>query len=105
MSILEAVGFRHLNQVDPFDGGPHYGAARDAISSVRERRELVLPGRVASGDRVVQGPLALVSAEGSLGFRAIVLQLDAEGAPRVSQPRRDALGVEAGDRVYVTPLP
>jgi arginine N-succinyltransferase len=103
--ILEAVGFRHLNQVDPFDGGPHYGAARDAISSVRERRELVLPGRVAVGDRVAQGPLALVSAEGSLGFRAIVLHLDAEGAPLVSQRHRDALGAKSGDRVYLTPLP
>ena len=42
--ILEKVGFHPLNQVDPFDGGPYYGASRDAIVSVRERRELVLPG-------------------------------------------------------------
>lgn len=24
--ILQGVGFRYLNQVDPFDGGPHFGA-------------------------------------------------------------------------------
>lgn len=29
--ILEEVGFRHLNQVDPFDGGPHYGARQGDI--------------------------------------------------------------------------
>ena len=45
--ILEKIGFRYLNQVDPFDGGPYYGAARDAIASVRDRRALVLPSDVA----------------------------------------------------------
>lgn len=103
--ILEKVGFLPLNQVDPFDGGPHYGAARDAITSVRERRELVLPGRAPEENPTPKGPLALVSAEGSLGFRATALNLDAEGAPLVSQRYRDALGSEAGDRVHVTPLP
>src|SRR4029453_6460959 len=34
------VGFPRRNQVAPFEGGPYYGAARDAIVSVRERREL-----------------------------------------------------------------
>lgn len=29
--ILSEVGFRYLNQVDPFDGGPHYGARLDEI--------------------------------------------------------------------------
>ena len=105
LRILERVGFRHLNQVDPFDGGPHYGAARDTITSVRERRELVLPGRAAPDDPDPQGPLALVSAEGSLGFRSTVLHLNGEGAPLVPQRYRDALGAKAGDRVYVTPLP
>ena len=89
----------------PFDGGPHYGAARDTITSVRERRELVLPGRAAPDDPDPQGPLALVSAEGSLGFRSTVLHLNGEGAPLVPQRYRDALGAKAGDRVYVTPLP
>jgi arginine N-succinyltransferase len=29
--ILTEAGFRYLNQVDPFDGGPHYGARREEI--------------------------------------------------------------------------
>lgn len=102
--ILEKVGFHELNRVDPFDGGPYYGAARDAIVSVRERRELVLPSVPAASD-APGGPLALLSAEGSLGFRAAVLHLDADGAPVVPAAVREALGVAAGDRVSVTPLP
>jgi len=103
--ILEKVGFHPLNQVDPFDGGPYYGAAREAITSVRERRELVLPGHPRQDDDEKEGPLVLVSAESSLGFRSIVASLGDDGAPIVSKPRREILGVTAGDRVSVTPLP
>jgi arginine N-succinyltransferase len=104
--ILEKVGFQYLNQVDPFDGGPYYGAARDAISSVAERRELVLPGSEPELAESFEGAsLALVSAEGPKGFRATVLALDEDGAPRVPKEYREALGVTAGDRVNVTPIP
>jgi arginine N-succinyltransferase len=105
LRILEKIGFRSLNQVDPFDGGPYYGAARDVISSVRERRQLVLPGAAPEPVSLRDGPLALVSAESGLGFRATVVPLDDEGAPLVSKESREALGVAAGDRVSVTPLP
>ncbi len=103
--ILEKVGFQPLNHVDPFDGGPYYGAARDTIVSVRERRELVLPGLPLERESSDEGTLALLSAEGELGFRATVVPLDAEDAPIVSAESRAALGVAAGDRVSVTPLP
>jgi len=103
--ILEDVGFRYLNQVDPFDGGPYYGAARDAIASVRDRRVLVLPGQTREDVPSCDAPLALVSAEARYGFRATAVPLDEEGAPLVTKACREALGVSGGDRVYVTPLP
>ena len=105
LSILEKLGFRYLNQVDPFDGGPYYGVARDAISSVRERRQLVLPGQVFEGIRPDNAPLALMSADARLGFRATVVPLDADFAPLLTKDGREALGVGPGDRVSVTPLP
>jgi len=103
--ILERVGFRYLMQVDPFDGGPYFGAARDAIASVRERCELVLPCLADDECQPLHEPLALLSAEGSRGFRATVVPLDDEGWPCVPKACREALGVAAGDRVAVTPLP
>ncbi len=102
--ILEAVGFHPLNQVDPFDGGPYYGAARDAIASVRERRELVLPSVPASGPIPDDATLALLSTEAGGGFRATVVPLDEEAAPIVSDACRSTLKVGGGDRVSVTPL-
>jgi arginine N-succinyltransferase len=104
-AILEKVGFRYLHQVDPFDGGPYYGAARDAIASVRERRRLVLPGLPFEDIEPEEGTLALLSAEAQFGFRATVVPLDEEGSPLVSKECREALGVTAGDEVLVTPLP
>lgn len=103
--ILEKVGFGPLNQVDPFDGGPYYGAARDAISSVRERRELVLSSSSGEAPKDTTGPLALLSAESTPGFRATVVSLDEDGAPHVDEPCREALGVVPGDRMSITPLP
>jgi arginine N-succinyltransferase len=103
--ILEKIGFRELHQVDPFDGGPYLGAARDAITSVRERRQLVLPTVALIHQPPEHGPLALLSAEGPRGFRATVVPLDEQGAPFVSPQCSEALDVAAGDRVSVTPLP
>ena len=105
MRILEKIGFRHLNQVDPFDGGPYLGCARDAIASVRARKELVLPSLADDEPQAMREPLALLSAEGSFGFRATVVPLDDDDFPCVSKECREALGVAAGDRVAVTPLP
>lgn len=104
--ILERLGFHPLHQVDPFDGGPYYGAARDAIASVAERRGLVLPGVPGPGALGgADAPLALLSTEGGRGFRATVVPLDAEGAPVVSAETREALGTASGDAVSITPLP
>ncbi len=103
--ILEKVGFHPLEHVDPFDGGPYYGAARDAIASVRERRELVLPGEPAPATPSQDEGQALLSTEGRLGFRATVVPMPPDGAPRVSPSCREALGVTSGDRVAITPLP
>jgi arginine N-succinyltransferase len=105
LRILEKIGFRPLDQVDPFDGGPYVGAARDAITSVRERRSLVLPGLPYEDVTPGNGMLALLSAEAGRGFRATVVPLDERGAPLVSKECRETLGVTAGDEVLVTPLP
>ena len=31
VKILEEVGFRYLHQIDPVDGGPHYGATQEEV--------------------------------------------------------------------------
>lgn len=33
--LLEKLGFKYLNEVDPFDGGPHYGALTKEVPLIR----------------------------------------------------------------------
>lgn len=40
--LLESIGFQYLEEVDPFDGGPHYGAEIKNISIVKGNNELTL---------------------------------------------------------------
>jgi arginine N-succinyltransferase len=105
LRILEKIGFRYLSQVDPFDGGPYYGAARDAITCVRDRRQLVLPGAISLANPEPDAPLALLSADGKYGFRATVVPMAEDDSPFASLEAREVLGVAAGDRVSITPLP
>jgi arginine N-succinyltransferase len=103
--ILEQIGFSPMNQFDPFDGGPYYGAARDAVVSVRERRELVLPGKPSARALAGGDTLALLSTDVGGSFRATVVPLAEDGAPVVSAECREIMRVKSGDRVSVTPLP
>lgn len=104
--ILEKIGFQRLNQVDPFDGGPYYGAARDAIVPVNERRELILPQTPsADGMATSDAALTLIATEKDRHFCATVVPLDAEASPIVSRECRKQLGLETGDRIHVFPLP
>jgi arginine N-succinyltransferase len=39
--LLQRAGFRYLNTVDPFDGGPHYGAPLEAVQPIQRSRSLM----------------------------------------------------------------
>lgn len=103
--ILEKLGFTYLHQIDPFDGGPYYGASRDAIACVRDKRQLVLPSDLPERGEEDEGAPCLVSAEGAHGFRATLARCDDRGTPRLDAALRSALGVAPGDNLLVTPLP
>src|SRR6185503_17550338 len=38
--MLRRIGFEYAQQIDPFDGGPHFLANTDPISIVRDAREI-----------------------------------------------------------------
>ncbi len=82
-ALLERVGFRYVNRVDPFDGGPHHEARLAEISLVRSHRSA----------RISERPLTRDAAERLVGIsatpRAGALPRGADpGAPR-RRPARD----------------
>ena len=69
--MLRRIGFDYADQIDPFDGGPHFMARTDDITLVRDtHRAVVLTVDNADGER----PWAILAAERPdqrPGFRAI----------------------------------
>jgi arginine N-succinyltransferase len=88
--LLERIGFRYWDRIDPFDGGPHYMAMTDEIVLVQESRRVdIALGDAAEGDRV----LLLEGLDGPPYVRATV----ARGrVSREAERPRACLRVPAG---------
>ncbi len=68
--IIESVGFRYVNRIDPFDGGPHYEADLADGTLVRRFRT----AKLGKADFELEGEPWLVAAEKTEGqgrFRAV----------------------------------
>jgi arginine N-succinyltransferase len=104
--LLEQIGFRYVDRIDPFDGGPHYEALVDDVTLVRAYRRLrVLPRDLEAREHE---PLKLVGAERPdrrIRFRAVRAQVrvDGEGA-LLPREAKELLEVAPGDRVHVVPF-
>jgi arginine N-succinyltransferase len=104
--LLEQIGFRYVDRIDPFDGGPHYEARSEDVTLVRAYRRL----RVSERDLAPRDhePLKLVGVErpdGKIRFRAVraAARIDGDDA-LVPREAKDLLEVEPGDRVHVVPF-
>jgi arginine N-succinyltransferase len=122
--MLEAIGFEYTDRIDPFDGGPHFEAATDDISLVRDaRRGLVSPdtirdeeeqlelsrGRSAEPPPQLHTPVrslvATAHEKGPCRFRAILAAIKRDGKTvTLSRRVRDALCVKPGSAVWTVPI-
>lgn len=102
LKMLAKIGFRFLGQIDPFDGGPHYGAALSKISLVRKTDTLEFSG---AAKRAGQRPSVLVMAEKGGVARAVAVSFQKRGK-RVFLPEEavKAMQLRKGDRVSLTPF-
>ena len=95
---LKRIGFRFANQLDPFDGGPHYTAATDSITLVRDSMPYTLKV-ISSADE--SRPWAIVASE-SPNFRAIgarVIPMEGQ-ILGVTETVRQTLGTDDGGQVW-----
>ncbi|MCX7978963.1 MAG: arginine N-succinyltransferase, partial [Bdellovibrionaceae bacterium] len=69
--LLESIGFEYLEEVDPFDGGPHYGCPTDEILPIKLGRRLT----VANFSDANFKEHMLVAAEEE-GFRVVLAPCD-----------------------------
>jgi arginine N-succinyltransferase len=105
VKLLEQAGMKFLNQIDPFDGGPYYGAASAELIPVRQRRVLKL---VVGESPSENARSYMIAHENSRrGFRTVQASaLEEEGGKLVVAPGIiDVLGVAEGASVDAVPLP
>jgi arginine N-succinyltransferase len=103
-AMLRRIGFDYANQIDPFDGGPHFVAKTDDITLVRHAVEV--PVKVV-GDADGERPWAVIAVEipgQRPAFRAIgcrVIPLDG-GSVGITDDARRRLNIEDGQQVWLT---
>jgi len=101
--LLEQAGMRFLEHIDPFDGGPYYGAEVEQLTPVQAYRSTTIA--VGSLD-FAEHPRWMIGREDARGFRAVATSamFDAHHII-VTKEALDALGVGENDTVDAVPLP
>jgi len=103
--LLRRIGFRYIDRVDPFDGGPHFVAPTDEITLVAQSARR--PVRLGTPD-ASHHTLVAVEARQAPWFRAIPVKATTTEEPTdgivLSSAAADHLGVGDGDPVWALPL-
>lgn len=107
LHLLEKIGFRFLNQIDPFDGGPYYGASLEDVTLIRElqRRRVRVDDAPAVGGGGGMKRDVLVGADSGTGLRGLRVHAHVLPGEILLPPDVAArLHVGAGKRVAVVPF-
>ena len=98
--VLQRIGFRYLSQVEPFDGGPYYGAPIERISVIRNARK----GKAAVGKGGSQ-KLLLLAEEGGAVRAAMVKGRQRKKQLILPKALADPLHLLEGNSVIYVPFP
>jgi len=105
--MLENLGFKYHNRVDPFDGGPHLEAQLDQITVIRDtdRSELAAPVKPdEAGHLKEHGIVSVMPEDGD--FRAVECDFARDRAGRIIIDTEHMIALQASPGVEVgfTPL-
>ena len=99
--LLESIGFEYLEEVDPFDGGPHYGAKTEAILPIRQGGKY----KVAEFSDSVFQHTYLIGTLAADDFRATCASVHIKGEEiAISAKAKSLLNLKNGDYVFATPF-
>jgi arginine N-succinyltransferase len=111
--MLRAAGFRYARRVDPFDGGPHFVAATEEVTLVRQARRVSFTGTLPSEDALTTSAAAppagvVLQYLGTAPFARSVLSPFRWSEPEgvlLPESVQAHLGLDLGASLMVTPLP
>ncbi len=100
-AMLRRIGFEYAGQIDPFDGGPHFCASTDRITVVSNAREM--PVSVVDVEAGTWTMIGVEIAGAKPRFRAVSSKATiVDGAVAITADACKRLGVEAGQKVWLT---
>lgn len=102
--MLEKLGFKYENFVDPFDGGPYLLAKTDEISVVRDTRRLELGEPLSSSDASGLAVVSVLDKDGEFFAVQSAFRIDRSGRVCVPREAFEALGGASGVPAGFTPL-
>jgi arginine N-succinyltransferase len=102
--MLERIGFKYVERVDPFDGGPHFEAKTSEVSLLRHYRT----AKLSEEDFEEEGENLLVACERDAGrnrFRAVRCQVRFDNHHvRLPAKAKELLGCEPGAKLTFIPF-
>jgi arginine N-succinyltransferase len=103
--MLERVGFKYVERIDPFDGGPHFEARTQDVLLVRQFRTARLAAEPLPADGGVEMLVGVDRDTARNRFRAVRTQarLD-DQTVQLPAAARELLGVSTGARLGAIPF-
>lgn len=98
--LLESIGFEYLDEVDPFDGGPHYGCATQSILPIKLGRRV----KLADFKDPVFKDRTLISTTAN-EFKATLVPYDLrDDEIAIPAKIRQELGFELDEEIFMAPF-
>jgi len=98
--LLESIGFTYLDEVDPFDGGPHYGADLGDILPIKYGQRL----RIAEFSDSVFEKQGLIGTADS-GFRMVHSYYERRGSEIcIPAKSRQILDLDLDQEIFLSPF-
>lgn len=99
--MLEKLGFYYLNEIDPFDGGPHYGVETRQVPLVQNTKQYTIQSKERASFTVP----SLIGVERKGEFFACQTTCEIEGAEvAIPMTAKKLLRVEDGEKIFQTTL-
>lgn len=99
--LLESIGFKYLHEVDPFDGGPHYGSDLQDISVVKNGSWV----SVLKSSRAQFANHALVGVKRDGQFRGLQTAAELQdGGVVLPEMAMKVLDLDPGEKIFLSPV-
>jgi len=97
--LLESIGFEYLDEVDPFDGGPHFGANTAEVRVVQQGRKLTIRDFKEATFKE-QGLVATLRDDFQTTLSSVDVREDEIALPAKI---RALLQLEVGEEIFLSP--